>query len=120
MATKAMLDRLVRLKVRAKQIEEQAKEVQEAIFASEDYPNEHMVQNLGMIRLSRRQNYSIPTNAGLIKEVGQTTFNERAKMSPSEVKKAVGEKGFEVLLEKGVVLEGKLSEYYTVTVLAKS
>lgn len=120
MATKAMLDRLVRLKVRAKQIEEQIKDVQEAIFASEDYPEIHQVANLGMIKLTRRQNYKIPSNGLLIQEVGQTTFNERAKMSASEVKKAVGETGFEALLDKGVILEGKASEYYSVTVLAKS
>jgi len=110
--TKKDQERLINLKIKKKRLEEQIKGL-EAVAMNEEY--DEIVGANGKVQLQARKNYKIPSNVPIIDYMGQNAFNERAKISASEITKAIGEEGFDELLIEGAVLKGKDTRYYKLT-----
>ena len=115
MATQRQLDRLISLKIKKKALDVSIKELETAII--EKRPPQSYTGIHGKLDLITRSNFSVPNNTDLIEEVGQTTFNEKATMSASKIKTAVGESRFEELIDEGIVRENAPSRYYKLTTL---
>ena len=113
MATKRDYEILARLKLKKKEIEEKIKEKERKIL--DTLPESKVETPHGVLSLVTRNNYSIPSNQAII-DYGlllDQDIIDNAKLAPSTLKKLVGEKSFEVLLEEGIVkFEGE-TVYYT-------
>lgn len=107
--TKREQNKLINLKIKKKRMEEQIKAL-EAAALEEGY--EEMIGDNGKVQLQTRKNFKIPSNVPIIDYMGQNAFNERAKISASEIVKAVGEEGFDELLSEAAILRGKDARYY--------
>ncbi len=112
MARKRDYETLAKLKEKKKEIEFRIKEVEKRILNSS--PKSQVETQYGVLSLVNRTNYSLQSNQDII-DYGVLTEQDiiqHAKLSPSELKKLIGEKSFDVLLEEGLVTIKGTTQYF--------
>lgn len=97
-------------KVMLKKLEEEIKAIQEELIARGvacDLKTTH-----GKLVYSTRTNYDLVDKHGIIKHLGQKVYNAHSTISKTGIEKAVGELGFQQVLDSGFMSVKSISEYF--------
>lgn len=106
------LETLAILKKQAKELESQIKNLQDDLIKN-DGVAQNVKTQIGLLSFTVRENYKTNNQNDLIDYVTQDSFNEYATISKTNIVKLVGKKGFEDILDKGIMAVSSVSEYFT-------
>lgn len=103
-------ERLAFLKMRAKWIDEEIKEIQKELLTEGVACD--LFTPMGMLVYSTRENYELVDKQGVIKHLGQKVYNAHSTISKTAIEKAVGQLGFQEVLDSGFMKVKNISEYF--------
>ena len=102
---------LAKMKAEAKKLEEGIKELQTDLLQFHHLCSD-TVTPFGKLSYQTRENYEIVDKTGLVKFVGQKAYNANSTISKSGVEKAIGELGFQEVLDKNLMAIKTVSEFF--------
>jgi hypothetical protein len=105
------LFQLASLKKEAKELESYIKELQTDLIDVEGVACDTQTP-FGKLAFQTRENYEILDKTGLVKFVGQKAYNANSSISKTGVEKAIGQLGFQEVLDKHFMAVKKISEFF--------
>jgi hypothetical protein len=66
----------------------------------------------GKLIYSTRENFELVDKQGIIKHLGQKVYNAHSTISKTAIEKAVGQLGFRLVLDEGLMKVKSISEYF--------
>lgn len=107
----ALFNQLAKLKEQKDEIKERENKIKEAIKKS-GFDEKEITTTKGYTFIRVEQsNYDIH-KPGIVKALGKETFIKYAKISASDIKKAVGDAGLQDLINKGTVKQKEPTVYF--------
>jgi hypothetical protein len=108
---KEKLNELAFMKKDLKELEATAKELQRVLIEEDGVACDFVTPN-GKLAFTMRENYEVTNKTGLIKQIGQKGYNAHSTISKSGVEKAVGELGFQEVLDKELMAIKTISQFF--------
>lgn len=105
------LFQLASLKKEAKELEANIKKLQTDLIDEEGVACDTKTP-FGKLAFQTRESYETLDKIGLIKHMGQKAYNAHSTISKSGVTKAIGELGFQEVLDKKFMSVKSVSEYF--------
>ena len=103
-------NRLAYLKTKAKAIDEESKAIQKELL--EEGVACDLFSSMGMLVYTTRENYELVDKHGIIKHLGQKVYNAHSTISKTAIEKAVGQLGFQEVLDSGLMKIKNVSEFF--------
>ena len=102
---------LASLKTDLKKLEAVIKELQTDLIVEEGVAVDFNTP-YGKLSFQTRESYKIVDKVGLIKHIGQKAYNAHSTISKTEVTKAIGDLGFQEVLDKDFMSVKNISQYF--------
>lgn len=106
-----LAEELAQVKSSAKKLKDLSDALTEKLI-SEHGVNYDIPTKLGTLAFTTRDNMEISDKIGLIKLMGQKSFNAAASVSKTSVKEQIGERGLQDILDKGYFAVKSISRYF--------
>jgi len=103
---------LARVKTELKDLEERAKAMEQKCIKEHGTPGT-IETKYGTLVFNERENWSVVNNNIVIEGIGQTVFNENAKIAFGKIKAVGGQKLVSELESKGAVQFTGVTQYYS-------
>lgn len=107
----ALFNQLANLKAKKDNIQQREDEVKEAIKKS-GFDEKEITTTKGHTFIRVEQNNHEIHKPGIVKALGKDTFIKYAKISASDIKKAIGDAGLQNLVDKGTVKKKEPTVYF--------
>ena len=105
------IEKLAKLKMQAKTLEAEIKERQVDLISVEGVAMD-FITPYGKLSFQTRESYDTKDKIGLIKHIGQKAYNAHSTISKTGIKNAIGDLGFQEILDKGFMSVKSVSEYF--------
>jgi hypothetical protein len=107
-------ERLAKMKVDLKKLEEDTKDLQKQIIA--DGGAKEIETAIGWLKLQTRENWEIVDKNQILGTMGNACFMQNCSISKAGIVKGIGERGFKQLTGMGAVGEKPKTTYYTLKI----
>lgn len=105
------ISKLASLKTDLKRLETQVKELQTDLIVEEGVAMDFITE-FGKLSFQTRETYATLDKIGLIKRIGQKAYNAHSTISKTEITKAIGDLGFQEVLDKGFMSVKNVSQFF--------